>query len=64
MKFNLPLLEEYSSQTYYLLYFYSQSDIKKAQQICAEKINTRRTIQNLESEVTQINKQIRAEEKR
>ncbi|XP_056019651.1 structural maintenance of chromosomes protein 6-like isoform X2 [Ostrea edulis] len=40
-----------------------ESDIKKAQQICAEKINTRRTIQNLESEVTQINKQIRAEEK-
>ncbi|XP_061192565.1 structural maintenance of chromosomes protein 6-like isoform X2 [Saccostrea echinata] len=40
-----------------------ESDVKKAEQICAERINTRRTIQNLESEITQILKQIKAEEK-
>lgn len=40
-----------------------ESDVRKAKQICEEKINTRRSIQNLESEITQINKQIKAEEK-
>eukprot|EP00105_Crassostrea_gigas_P004900 XP_011418269.1 PREDICTED: structural maintenance of chromosomes protein 6 isoform X1 [Crassostrea gigas] len=40
-----------------------ESDVKKAQQICAERMNTRRSIQNLESEITQISKQIKAEEK-
>ncbi|XP_041357126.1 structural maintenance of chromosomes protein 6-like isoform X2 [Gigantopelta aegis] len=40
-----------------------ESDILKATQICAERIKTRRTAQNLESEINQIHKRIKAEEK-
>ncbi|KAJ8311272.1 hypothetical protein KUTeg_011176 [Tegillarca granosa] len=40
-----------------------ESDVEKAKQICPVRVNTRRTVQNLESEINQINKQIKTEEK-
>jgi len=36
---------------------------QKASQICAEKIRTRRTAQNIESEITQIQRQITIEQR-
>jgi hypothetical protein len=46
------------------MYIYVQSDVEKAQTIHSERINTRRSPTNLKSEILQIEKQIKNEEKR
>ena len=53
-----------STKLFFVNYNFFQTDVKKATEVCPERKNTRRTVSNLESEINQIVKRIKTEEKR